>query len=57
MNKILNLDNVNQYNDLYGLDTLHPLISVVDLNKATRGVDVLRIHYGVYALFLKLEKS
>ncbi|MCI7286756.1 AraC family transcriptional regulator [Parabacteroides sp. AGMB00274] len=57
MDKILNLDNVNQYNQLYGLETLHPLVSVVNLNEATRGVDFIRVNYGLYALFLKLEKS
>lgn len=57
MEEVLNLDNVDRYNQLYGFETLHPLISVVDLNKATRGVDFVRLNYGVYALFLKLEKS
>lgn len=57
MEKILNLDSVNLYNQLYGLETLHPLVSVVYLNKATRGVDSIRLNYGIYALFLKLEKS
>ena len=28
MDKILNLDNVDQYNQLYGIETLHPLVSV-----------------------------
>ena len=57
MDKILNLDNVDQYNRLYGLETLHPLVSVVNLNEATRAVDTIRLNYGVYALFLKLEKA
>lgn len=57
MEKILNLDSVDRYNQLYGLETLHPLVGVVDLNKATRGVDSIRLNYGVYALFLKLEKA
>lgn len=57
MDKILNLDNVDLYNKLYGLETLHPLVSVVDLNQATRGVDVITMRYGLYALFLKLEKA
>lgn len=35
MDKILNLDSVDQYNSLYGLETLNPLVSVIDLNKAT----------------------
>lgn len=55
MEKILNLDNVEQFSQLYGLETLHPLVSVVDLNEATRAVDFIRLNYGVYALFLKLE--
>ena len=35
MDKILNLDSVDLYNKLYGLETLNPLVSVIDLNKAT----------------------
>ena len=57
MDKILNLDNVDQFNQLYGIETLHPLVSVINMNKATRGVSTIRLNYGVYALFLKLEKS
>lgn len=57
MDKILNLDHVDQFNRLYGLASLHPLVSVVNLNQATRAVDTIRLNYGVYALFLKLEKS
>ncbi len=57
MDKILNLDNVDQYNQLYGIKTLHPLVSVVNLNEATRGVDFIHLNYGLYAIFLKLEKS
>ena len=29
MDKILNLDSVDQYNSLYGLETLNPLVSVI----------------------------
>ena len=57
MEKVINLDNVDQYNNLYGLETLHPLVSVVDLTKATRAVNQIQMHYGVYALFLKLAKT
>lgn len=55
MNKVLDLDSVDKFSQLYGLETLHPLVSVVDLNTATRGVDVIRLNYGLYALFLKME--
>ena len=51
------LDTVDQYNRLYGLETLNPLVSVVDLNKATRQVSYTHWNYGIYALFLKLEKA
>ena len=57
MDKILHLDHVDQYNRLYGLETLHPLVSVINLNEATRAVGTIRFNYGVYALFLKLEKA
>lgn len=55
MDKILNLDSVDLYNKLYGLETLNPLVSVIDLNKATSSVDLIRFNYGIYALYLKLE--
>lgn len=50
MDEIINL-NINSYNKLYGLPTQHPLVAVVDLNKATRSVNHIRMNYEVYALF------
>ena len=55
--KIVNLTGVDQYNRMFGLETLNPLISVVDLNQATRAVDYVHWNYGLYALFLKMEKA
>lgn len=57
MDKIIQLENVDQYNNLYGLETLHPLVSVVDLTKATKMINHVQINYGLYALFLKQTKS
>lgn len=57
MDKILNMDSVDLYNKLYGLETLNPLVSVVDLNKVTRVMDYNRWNYGIYALYLKMEKA
>lgn len=57
MDKIIKLENVDQYNNLYGLETLHPLISVIDLTKATKTVNHIQMTYGLYALFLKQSKS
>lgn len=53
MKDVIKLDRVEQYNDLFGLETLHPLVSVVDLSQATRRPDHFVLNYGVYALFLK----
>lgn len=52
-NEIINLDSIDAYNRLFGLKTLHPLVTVVDLKKATQAVNHVRMKYGVYALFLK----
>lgn len=57
MNQIINLETVDQYNSLYGLETLHPLVSVVDLTKATKIVNRIQMNYGIYALFLKEAKA
>lgn len=53
MDEIIKIDTVDQYNELYGLETLHPLVGVVDLTKATRRANHIRINMGIYALFLK----
>ena len=47
------LDSIDTYNNLYGLPTHHPLVTVIDLKNATRIVNNLTITYGVYAIFLK----
>lgn len=57
MDKILNLNSVDLYNQLYGLETLNPLVSVIDLNKATRKMTYTHWNYGVYALYLKMGKA
>lgn len=57
MKKEIYLNSVEQYNSLYGLETLHPLVSVIDLNNATKAVDFTCWHYGIYALYLKMEKQ
>ena len=52
-NEIIQLNSVYQYNQLFGLETLHPLVGVVDLAEATRYPLRFTINYGIYALFLK----
>ena len=53
MDQIIQLDSIDTYNRLYGLPTLHPLVAVVDLTKATRMLNHVKVNYGIYALFLK----
>lgn len=53
MDEIIQLDSIKAYNELYGLQTLHPLVAVVDLTKARRMANHVRMNYGIYALFLK----
>ena len=55
--KIYKLDSIDAYNRLYGLETLHPLVSVVNLNNATRAVPHICMRYGIYALYIKFETS
>lgn len=54
-NKIINLDCVEKYNHFVGLETRHPLITVADLNHATKGYEEMRWNYGLYGIFLKME--
>lgn len=51
--EIIRLDTIDAYNKLYGLPTYHPLVTVLDLNEATRSVNHIQVDYGVYALYLK----
>lgn len=53
MDKIIRLDTVDDYNKLFGFETKHPLVSVVDLKDATRFPKRVTVNYGIYAVFLK----
>ncbi len=47
------LDSIDAYNKLYGLETKHPLVTVINLKQASKIVNHIIMDYGVYALFLK----
>lgn len=51
-----NIDTVQQFNELYGCETLHPLVSVVRYDKPTEIQEHI-VQYGIYALFLKENKG
>lgn len=53
MNEIVQLDSIKAYNELYGLQTYHPLVTVVDLTKAKRMANHVKMNYSIYALFIK----
>ena len=50
---LIKLDTVDAYNQLFGLETLHPLVNVVDLSEANGYPIHFTVNYGIYALFLK----
>ena len=53
MMEIREMDHIYQYNDRMGLETLHPLISIVDFSKCEVQVESARLRYGFYSVFLK----
>lgn len=53
MDEMIRIDSVDVYNKLFGFETRHPLVTVVDLSEATRWPRRTKFSYGVYALFLK----
>lgn len=52
MNEIVKLENVAQYNAMRGVETLHPLVTVVDLSKA-KPMPAKTFNFGLYAVYLK----
>ena len=52
MEEILKFDTVSQYNIFNRNETLHPLVSVVDLSKAAPR-QLRKMSYGFYVVFLK----
>lgn len=55
MEKITKIESITQYNNLRGVKTLHPLITVLDLSKA-KPIPAKTFQFGVYAIFLKRLK-
>lgn len=52
MEQVERMDTVKQYNDYLGVDTLHPLVSVVNFNEVP-AIQYFRRYMNVYAVFLK----
>lgn len=60
MKELIHLKRVADYNALMSVETLHPLITAIDLAEIKQGgvgMHSFRIHYGLYAIYLKETKS
>lgn len=55
MDDILKLENIPQFNALREIETLHPLVSVIDFSKM-KLIPESKAHYGFYCVFLKEVK-
>ncbi|WP_316833250.1 helix-turn-helix domain-containing protein [Pedobacter aquatilis] len=55
MEKIERIETVRQYNETANVDTLHPLVSVIDFDEIPR-YQYFRRYMGIYAVFLKYIK-
>jgi len=53
---LLNIETVTEYNDMLGIQTCHPLVSVIDLSKA-HPMRHMRHTFSFYTVFLKDEKN
>lgn len=49
MDEIIKIDTIDQYNKLYGLETMHPLVGIVDLKKQP----IVRIISGSIWAFIR----
>lgn len=53
---LLNIETVTDYDDMLGVETLHPQVSVIDLSKA-KPMRHMRHTFSFYVVFLKDEKN
>lgn len=53
MEKILQLETIEQHNDYIGIETRHPLVNVVDGSKIQHPIPHARKRVGMYVIFLK----
>ena len=52
MDPIVKIESVDQYNKMRGVETLHPLITVIDLARA-KAMPAQTFNFGLYAIYLK----
>lgn len=54
--KLINIETISEYNDTLGVETLHPLVSVIDLSRS-KPMKHMRHTFSFYVVFLKDEKN
>lgn len=52
----IHLDSIQAFNDYNGMETLHPLVSVIHVDN-TEHIKECKMHYGFYAIYLKENKG
>lgn len=52
MEAIVKLDTIATYNNMRGVETLHPLVTMIDLSKANP-LPAQTFNFGLYAIYLK----
>ena len=52
MEEIVKLETVAAYNKMRGMETLHPLVTILDLSKA-KPMPAQTFNFGLYAIYLK----
>jgi AraC-like DNA-binding protein len=57
MEKVININNISDFNTANNHKTLHPLVTIIDYSKANPRdwgeVDAVRFNYGLYSVILK----
>ncbi len=55
MEEVVRIDSITQFNEGVGIETFHPLVSVVDFEKVIPKVHYgkMKISYGFYTIYLK----
>ena len=51
--KIYEVDSVDGYNKWYGVETLHPLVTVIDIKESPEWLNGAMLRYRLYGIFLK----
>lgn len=57
MEEIYKIETIEQYNNMYGFKTMHPLVAYVEFNESNSKFVPGRHTMGFYSLFLKETKG